>query len=171
MTQSMGTYRGVETRHFQVLVHFPANASCAEPFAMLVDKQNPGVEVAIALCSPIAEFHIMLNSLNGGRADRSQSFFFAFAADMQHFAQKVNVLDIQPDNLAHPYACAVKGLHNRPVPCSEPVIRRRSFQQSLDLVIFEKFWQFFILLWRANGHYRISGKIAALYKEFVEAPQ
>lgn len=49
MTQGMRADLRVEAGHFQVFVHLAADTSGAEASAMLIDKQDFGIEIGVAL--------------------------------------------------------------------------------------------------------------------------
>ena len=84
----------VEARHFQVFIHFPADASGAEPFAVLIDEQDLAVEVAVELGAFVPELHIMLDDLQNRGADGGDSFFFALAPDVYDFAEEIDIFEI-----------------------------------------------------------------------------
>lgn len=63
MPQSMRAYRRVETGCDEILVHLPPDAPRTHPAAVFIDKESLGVEIAVALGTPVLELKIMLDRL------------------------------------------------------------------------------------------------------------
>jgi len=169
--QGVRTKCDVKAGHFEILVHLPADTSCAKTRSKLVDKQDLRIEIAVAGGTFVPELEILLDCLQSGGADRSDSFLFALAADVEDFAEEVNIVEIESDKLTYSYAGAVKGFENGPVPCTEPVVEGRGFEEFLYLVAFEKAGESFILFRRSDRQDGIVGELTSFNEEFVEAPQ
>ena len=159
----------VEARHFEVFIHFPADASGAEAFAVLIDEQDLAVEVAVELGAFISELHIVLDDLQNGGADGADSFFFALAPDVNDFAEEVDIVEVYRDNFADPHTRAVKSFHNGPVAGAEPGVGRRRFEETFYLFIFEETREPFFLFWRADADDRVGAYAVSFDEELVEA--
>ena len=167
--QGMGTDGRIQASHFEVLIHFSADASGAEAFAVLIDKQHLAVEVAVELGAFISELHIVLDDLQNGGADGADSFFFALAPDMNDFAEEIDIVEVYRDNFTDPHTRAVKSFHNGPVACAQPCVGRRRFEKAFYLLVFEETREPFFLLWRADADDRIGAYTVPFDEELVEA--
>ena len=113
----------------------------------------------------------MLNYLESRRADRCNSFLFSFTADMDDFAEEVDVIEVQGDKLADTHSSAVKGFHHGPVSYAEPIVERRGLEESLDLLVFEKTWKSLFLPGCADGCNRVVGSVISPEEELVETAE
>ena len=148
VSQGMGADGRVEACYFEVFIHFSADASGAEAFAVLIDEQDFGVEVAVELGAFVSELHIVLDNLQDGGTDRADSFFFALAPDVNDFAEEIDIVEVYRDNFTNPHTCAVKSFHNGPVAGAKPGVGRRRFEETFYLFILEETREPFFLLWR-----------------------
>jgi len=163
------TDSGVEAGYLEVFIHLPADAAGAQAFAVFIYKQNLAVEVAVVLCPFVPEFHIVLDDLQDGGANRTDSFFFAFSPDVDDLAKEIDIIEVHRDKLTDPHTGAVERFHNGPVAGAEPGVNGGRLKQAFDFFIFEESGEPFLLLWRADSDDWVGAYAVPFDKELIEA--
>ena len=77
---------------------------------------------------------VLLDGLDGLAAQRDQPLLAPLAADPQRFGELVEVLDVQPDQLADAQPGGVDRLEDRPVAGAQQRGRVGGGQKGLDLL-------------------------------------
>jgi len=171
VSQGMRADRGVEARGAEVLVHLSPDAAGAESLAVLVGKEDFGVEGAVVGHPSVSEFDVVLYRLEGAGADGRDSFLLAFAADVNYLAEEIDVIHVEGYELADSHAGAVEDLEYGAVSCSQPRVGRRGVEELLDLFVFEKLGELLVLLGGLDADDRVRCDIVSLYEELVEASE
>ena len=160
---------GIEAGDQQIFIHLAAYAAGAQSLAVFVGEQHLAVERRIVGQAAIAKFNVVLNALHRAGTNGANTFLFAFSADVNHFAEKIDIVHIQTHQLADPHAGAVEDFHDGAVTGAQPDVGRRGVQKPLDIFESQKLGQSFFLLGGSDGRGGVARDTIAFDEKFVKA--
>ena len=114
---------------------------------------------------------IVSYGLKGPLTGRGQSLSTSFAADVQDCLVKIDVGDVQSDQLADPHAGGIHNLEHGQIAQPQEGGSVGGLEKGLDLVLFEELGQTFILLRSSDDGNGTGLQVSPADQEFVEGSQ
>ena len=150
-----------------VLIYDAPDAAVGQALAVIVQKDG----VLILYPGPGARIEILPDRVQRGLAYRHDPLFRAFAHHLDDAAYDIDVVDVEPDQLADAYTGRIQRLEESPVAETRGIALRRRLQELFDLGDIQEYRQLPVELRGRDRGYRVLLDISFAEKEPEKAPQ